>query len=145
MNTNDTTGITTTIPARNLKVGMVVALPHYNHGVLTEIAEIVPMGDTLVRLVFVDSEETGTTYCLPLTQGVSVEAVELEMWFTYPNGEPGDAYTMRFPIGARRRHDMLRRLAGLVLDVPQRYIRINSTQGVAWDTRNPSRVAYFNN
>jgi hypothetical protein len=144
MTTNDTAQ-TATIPAHALKAGMVASLPHYNHGEPTEIATVEAFGPHLTRLTFVDYAETNTAYTMDRNQGVTVQAVTIEMWFTSIGGEPGDAYTMRFPVGGKRRHDMLRRLAGLILDVPQRFIRINSTQGVAWNTLNPAHVAYFNN
>lgn len=146
--------ITTTIPARELRAGMFVSTPHYNRGALTEIASVEPMGDALIRITFVDYERTNTTYCVGIDHGIDVQAVSLEMWTVNPDGTPGDTYAMRFPVG-KRRHDMLRTLASYALAthdvgryytrVPRRYIRVNSTQGVAWDTRNVSRVAYFNN
>jgi hypothetical protein len=152
---NTTTQTTTqTIAAHNLRPGMVASLPHYNHGEPTEIATAEAYGEHLTRLTFVDYDHTNTAYTMDRDQGVTIEAVRLEMWTVNSDGTPGDTYTMAFPTHMRR-HDMLRILASYTLathDFGRYYIRpsrntirINQSQGVAWLTDDVSRVAYFQN
>lgn len=146
--------VTTTIPAHALRPGMVASLPHYNHGEPTEIATAEPFGPHLTRITFVDYEHTNTAYTMDRNRGVDVMAYALEMWQGNPDGTPGDTFVMRFPTTTRR-HDALRTLATYVLAthdygthytrIPRKHIRVNSVQGIAWDTRNVSNVAYFDN
>lgn len=156
MTTNDTT--TTTIPARNLRAGMIANQGLYGKGEPTVIREVEPwtgeLGGDYVTITFDDVEHTNTTYTVPAHHGFDVRAVVVEMWTVNDDGTPGDTYTLRYPLGMRR-HDMLRNLATYALAthdvgshytrVPRKHIRVNSTQGIAWDTRNPSNVAYFAN
>ena len=77
----------------------------------------------------------------------------VEMWTTdLYDGSIREIHTRSYPTTTRK-HDAIRNLATYALAtpeagpyhvrVPRKYIRVNSAQGVAWDTRNVASAAYF--
>jgi hypothetical protein len=77
----------------------------------------------------------------------------VEMWTTdLYDGSISEIYSRSYPVTTRK-YDAIRNLATYALAtpevgpyhvrVPRKHIRVNSTQGVAWDTRNVASAAYF--
>jgi hypothetical protein len=85
--------------------------------------------------------------------GTEEPTFTVEMWTTdLYDGSISEIYSRSYPVTTRK-HDAIRNLATFALAtpevgpyhvrVPRRFIRVNSAQGVAWDTRNVASAAYF--
>jgi hypothetical protein len=85
--------------------------------------------------------------------GTDEPTFTVEMWTTDPyDGSISEIHARSYPTSTRK-HDAIRNLATYALAtpeagpyhvrVPRKYIRVNSAQGVAWDTRNVASAAYF--
>ena len=85
--------------------------------------------------------------------GTEEPTFTVEMWTTdLYDGTTREIFARSYPVTTRK-YDAIRNLATYALAtpevgpyhvrVPRKHIRVNSAQGVAWDTRNVASAAYF--